>query len=68
MEKKLLDRIRVMLHSEDNEMITLARRLFWMNDPTTEDYEYVQRFEWRNSEESWIKHKAYILDNIEKYT
>jgi hypothetical protein len=57
-----------MLHSEDDEMVTLARRLFWMNNPSIEDYEYLQRYPWRNSEESWTKHKEYILRNINEQT
>ena len=67
MEKALIEKIHSMLQSEDEEMITLGRRLFWMNDPSLEDYKYVAKREWSGSR-TWEVHKRAILNNIEKYT
>lgn len=42
MDKNLLDRIKQLGNSEDEELVNLSRVLFWGNSPTYEDLIYVE--------------------------
>lgn len=60
MDQKMRERIKTLFKSKDEELKSLAKSLFWANDPSWEDVKFVEEptfYNYKNREREFLEIK-----------